>query len=312
MAKTKNTTKKKVDTGSSTTTEKDKAQQKKAESKKSEYILVMLYPPGESIDRDDEITIVKELEVIKTPKENNRIIILLNSGGGNIYSSIKIVKLLRTKADEIVIVVPQYAKSAATMMCLGANQIVMGEQSELGPLDKPIEHPDREGFAISALDVIQGLDYLQKRAKEHTFEIAKDLIQKAGLPRKDALDSASQISLGLVNPIICKLDPMIISQSMRLLRIAEQYGREFLNMSMAKNWKASDERKERLINAVIDIFVWRYPDHAFAITRGEARSVLLNILNSEKYELWPKLWGFYIANRDNKIIKFYNEKDLVK
>ncbi len=57
---------------------------------------------------------------------------------------------------ELVVIVPETAKSAATILTLGAHNIVMGPTSDLGPIDPQILVSDR-GF-VSAKDLIEAVD----------------------------------------------------------------------------------------------------------------------------------------------------------
>ncbi len=281
------------------------------EKEQFEYFLFMIYC-DKSIEFIDEITIYDELAKISTKSDKTIITIVLNSYGGNMYTAVKIINMVRLKCRKLRIVIPQFAKSAATLMCLGADEIIMGEQSELGPLDKPIEHPHLEGVSISALDVIYGLDYLQTRAKELLFQVANELIVNYRLSKRDALDISSKIALGLINPIMSKEDPRIISQSSRLLKIAELYGRDLLEQGMSKGWKFNDKKKKELINLILELFVWKYPDHSYAITRKEAKGLLLRVIDSEKYDKWDLVWKFYISRKEEKFIKIYPEDQFVK
>ena len=52
---------------------------------------------------------------------------------------------LRTQFDNIRCIVPLQAKSAATMLALGGDEIVMGLHSRLGPIDPQILIPVPEG-----------------------------------------------------------------------------------------------------------------------------------------------------------------------
>jgi len=47
--------------------------------------------------------------------------------------------------------VPRYAKSAATLLALGADRILLGKFAEIGPLDAQFDDPERE-YRLSALD----------------------------------------------------------------------------------------------------------------------------------------------------------------
>lgn len=64
------------------------------------------------------------------------ILLLIQSTGGSIEPAYLISKTCRRRAkDKFVAVVPRRAKSAATLIALGANEIHMGLMSELGPID---------------------------------------------------------------------------------------------------------------------------------------------------------------------------------
>jgi len=61
--------------------------------------------------------------------------LFLHSPGGVGEVAEKLVEMCRARCDEFRVIVLNYAKSAATMVALGADVIVMGDPSELGPID---------------------------------------------------------------------------------------------------------------------------------------------------------------------------------
>src|SRR6266508_1633037 len=61
--------------------------------------------------------------------------LFLYSTGGAIDVPWRIVTALRTTADEWHVLIPFRANSAATLLALGADTIVLGPQGELGPID---------------------------------------------------------------------------------------------------------------------------------------------------------------------------------
>lgn len=67
---------------------------------------------------------------------------------------------LQYRCRKLRAVVPDYAKSAATLFLLGVDEFFMAPSAELGPLDAQIEYPDREGVTVSALDVSKALGFL--------------------------------------------------------------------------------------------------------------------------------------------------------
>jgi hypothetical protein len=74
-------------------------------------------------------------------------------------------KRARRKGVAFRVVVPLYAKSAATLLSLGANQIVMGSRSEIGPIDPQIPKFDRSlgrWIYVSAMAIVDGLKFISE------------------------------------------------------------------------------------------------------------------------------------------------------
>lgn len=65
--------------------------------------------------------------------------LLLHSPGGSGEVAEKFVQMCRSCCTDFRVIVPNFAKSAATMIALGADVIVMGDRSELGPIDPQYE-----------------------------------------------------------------------------------------------------------------------------------------------------------------------------
>ena len=82
------------------------------------------------------------------------IALVVDSGGGSAKCAYQIAKYLRKTCGGFTAVVPEWAKSAATLLVLGADHVILGRNAELGPLDVQIVDPDREQ-RISALDEVR-------------------------------------------------------------------------------------------------------------------------------------------------------------
>jgi hypothetical protein len=89
------------------------------------------------IHRDDVIGFVDLLHNI-TPNED--LDFLLQTPGGDTDAADKLISMVRTKVGtgRLRIIVPDFAKSAGTLMVLGADTVVMSDTSELGPIDPQI------------------------------------------------------------------------------------------------------------------------------------------------------------------------------
>lgn len=71
--------------------------------------------------------------------------VLIHSPGGSVEAAEGIVNILRDVAPSVRFIVPHSAKSAATMMALSGDSILMDHRSELGPIDPQVAMPLEHG-----------------------------------------------------------------------------------------------------------------------------------------------------------------------
>ena len=117
--------------------------------------------PGVQIDADDKTGFLQALSDIGSGPLD----ILLHSPGGSPTATESIVHLLRARFSPIRFIVPHTAKSAATMLALSGDEILLGQAAELGPIDpqmqfvteqRPITVPARaaiDQFERAAADI---------------------------------------------------------------------------------------------------------------------------------------------------------------
>jgi hypothetical protein len=77
----------------------------------------------------------RHLEMIGKRK---RLDLFLYTRGGDILTPWRLVHLIREYNDEFNVLVPFRAYSAGTLLCLGADEIVMAKMGELGPIDPSV------------------------------------------------------------------------------------------------------------------------------------------------------------------------------
>lgn len=254
---------------------------------KQKYLLWMYYQKYDrSIKDDDVLTVINEVKKIDTKPEDTVIDIILSSGGGNVYAAYKIVKLLRDKCSEMNVVIPLFAKSAATLISLAANKIYMAPQSDLGPLDFLMEHPTEEGIQISALDGVTPVEYFTGVGVSVMKKVYKWTRNDLYLGRKASLEVARGYANDCIKPILAKLDPSLVNMCYRELSIADRYGYEFLTEYMFKG----DKTKKRLSKEIIKQLIWDYPSHSFAIDLKQAADLGLIVEPSCNYGDWNLIW----------------------
>jgi len=67
--------------------------------------------------------------------------LILHTNGGETLAAWRLVNLLRIFCDELEIMIPTKALSAGTLICIGADKLVMTKQAVLGPIDPSVNNP---------------------------------------------------------------------------------------------------------------------------------------------------------------------------
>lgn len=264
---------------------------------KKRQFFVLYYPSELNIAEEDVITVREELKTnIKAKAADLRIDLIIHSWGGDVYSAFKIIKTIREYCSEVYAIIPIRAVSAGTLITLGSDKIYLGNQSQLGPLDLPTEHPTIEGTRVSSIDCIQSLAYLEGILKSNAENRYRELRHDIGLGKKDSITLAYDIALKFVHPLSSKIDPIQTSKSSRDLEIAKLYGSELLKSYMLKN----DPLRIKNSDKIITELVYNYPAHGFAIWFDEANRIGLEVDKAENYKDWDKVFKLVVRLRNNK------------
>lgn len=143
--------------------------------------------PG--IDNSDADTIES---VLNTVDLRNGFALMINSPGGDGLAAERIINICRSykpARKQFITIVPSKAKSAATMVCLGSDRILMRRTSELGPIDPQIMRV--EGGSIkrfSLHNLVKSYDELFKRAEETKGKIDPYLLQLSKYDEREIAD----------------------------------------------------------------------------------------------------------------------------
>ena len=193
---------------------------------------------------------------------------LVDSPGGDAKAAYQLAMLLKRRCGQFVAIVPRYAKSAATLLCLGAKEILMSGDAELGPLDIQIMEIDREE-RVSALDEVQSLDRLSAFAQQAVDRQMQLLMNRSGMKIRTLLPDVHSFVSNMVRPLFEKIDIVHYTQMSRLLKVAEGYAHRLL----APNYPPD-----------VALFIARhlvhsYPEHGFLIAADEAKQIGLNVID---------------------------------
>lgn len=197
--------------------------------------------------------------------------LLLHTPGGDVDQAERIVLLCRKRvgAGSFRVVVPDSAKSAGTLIAIAADTIVMGEPSELGPIDPQVTIATASGepMARPAQSFLDGLEEIVKAAENEL--------------------SAAYF------PLLDKLDPALIDFCRKALLRSEQFAETFLTQYMLKDDPDKATRVARELNDVK-----RHLSHGAVIDAERAITMGLRVeLLAHDDDLWQAYWRLYCDMR---------------
>lgn len=99
-------------------------------------------------------------KVIRKLDKKERLFLVLDSPGGSIDSAAKIVHMCKEYFRELNVIVPYYAKSAATLIAIAADNLYVGKCGELGPIDPYVQHPI-ENYRFPALAIKDAIEFVE-------------------------------------------------------------------------------------------------------------------------------------------------------
>jgi hypothetical protein len=171
--------------------------------------LATMIEPG---DRDAFAEVTEHLS-------GKQLALVIQSPGGFAETAEALVEQLRARFDDIRVIVPVYAKSAATMLALSADELVLDEHSELGPIDPQFTR----GSTVSPA---QGI---LEQFKQATDEIKQD-------PAK----------LPAWVPILQQYAPSLLQDARQALDLAREMVTGWLEAYMFRNRKDAHTIADRV------------------------------------------------------------------
>jgi hypothetical protein len=212
-------------------------------------------------------TIVRAFYGARESMESGKpIALVIDSLGGYAKSAYRLATLLRRHCGGFVAVIPRCAKSAATLLALGAKDIYLGQYGELGPLDAQVFDPDSEE-SFSALDEVQTLERLHAFALEAVDKSMVLMVGRTGMKVQTLLPEMLAFVSQLVTPLLAGVDPVHYTQMSRVLKEAEEYATRLLRVT----------HKQDVAQGIARHLVERFPEHGFMIDHDEAKEIGLHV-----------------------------------
>lgn len=205
-------------------------------------------------------------EMIYDGNSTNDLHIILNSPGGDGETAVRLIRIAQARCKELTIIIPDQAKSAATLMTLGAHHILMGPASDLGPIDPQFPF---QGGLVSAKDIIAAVEDSAARVREapETYPIYASL-------------------LGDLNAL------MFQQAQSALKRTSDQLGE-----ALRSNPDRSDNEVNALKDKLVEPLIERPKTHSALFSAEDAKKAGLPVagmdVTGEQWQMIWRLWTKY-------------------
>ena len=179
------------------------------------------------------------------------LLLILHTQGGMAEATQTIVDYLRSKFQDIEVLVPTYAMSAGTMIALACDRIIMGRQSQLGPTDPQLIVGNRQ---FSAHSIVAQFD-----------EAKNDIATNVAMAHAWA-------------PVLRSFGPALLQEARRSM----EYSRKLVQEWLRNHMFAQRGDAETLSKEVAEHFCGQdHGSHGRRINRDEARGQHLTVTDLE-------------------------------
>lgn len=203
--------------------------------------------------------IIKQINSIDN---SDSIDLLIISNGGDPIVSWRIISLLREKFSNVSVLIPYTAFSAATLLALGADEILMHPFGNLGPLDPQLSFPDGNGGVktISYEDIMKYIEF----------------VKDTGITDQELLQRSFE-------KLTAEIPPTTIGFAKRSSQLGLTMGQKLLATHM------SDENKTKVISETLNT---KFYHHGYPLGRKEAKEIGLAIAKSDP-KVENLMWKIY-------------------
>jgi len=223
------------------------------------------------ISRDDTVFFA---DLLHNLTRDNDLDLMLHTGGGDIDAAEKLISIVRTRVGTgcLRMIVPDFAKSAGTLMATGADRIVMSDTSELGPIDPQINRTDGRGNVMW-----------------HSVQTYLDAYEDhSATLRLTPNDIVARIMLD-------KLDPATVKLFAAVRERARKFAEDQLKQGMLKTGEG-DFSFTAVASALIDTKRWLTHGQMIGWQDAKKIGLVVDYLDPSSAE-WQDYWQLYCLQR---------------
>jgi hypothetical protein len=210
--------------------------------------------------------IIEQIDAL--PEDSKALDFLIASYGGDPMVAWRIMTLLRQRVEQVSVMIPQSAYSAATLVAFGADEIIMHPNGHLGPVDMQITTAGDSGQAktFSTEDISAFLDFVRDHLKITDQEHVRRLFE-----------------------VTCKeVGTLGIGVTARSSKLAVDLGERLLALHM-KDDEAGAKRR-----TIVETMSRKFQSHAYPVNRTEASEIGLPVNKKRDKELEKLMWDVWL------------------
>ena len=187
---------------------------------------VIFYASGFLQKADDNVSITREdingfMNALYEAPTANGLTLILHTPGGDPNAVESIVEYLHSKFERIEVIVPYLAMSGGAMISLASDLLILGRQSQLGPIDPQ--------FLIGN--------------KVHSARAIQEGFNKA----REDIENNTRLA-HLWAPILQNMGPSLVLEADKALSYSKGLVANWLNNRMLKDIEQEEERREKADN----------------------------------------------------------------
>lgn len=205
--------------------------------------------------------------------------VLIHTLGGEPTTAYRLAQIVRDYGRDVTYLVPEFAYSGGTLMCLSANDILLGESAVLSPIDITIYTTDtddeeyhlypEEGPSEQEVELV-AIDYFIQVAKQARLDI------ELGFRQRGWKSSETTVESDMLCEMTRQLGVLKIAGYYRERDITVRYAEELLSRCMFPESAVGQSAKKK-IDRIVRRLVVESPSHQFPMDYHICRDIGLKV-----------------------------------
>jgi hypothetical protein len=190
--------------------------------------------------------------------------LVVHSNGGDIHAAYIVAREIKRRFERATVFVPLRAGSAATLLCLIGDELVLGSLGELGPLDGQYQPPQLTDASAdtSSLIPFRALEQLNRSVAMMFDTLVERFVGVVHLKASEACAQASQLTSAVFAPLYTQIHPRVLAENARGLELGMAHADRLLRRYRPTLAEAG---RGELINTLVN----GYPCHCFPLDYEE-------------------------------------------